>query len=571
MDDMNKHVGPLVLISFLAVLVSALVVGIWAVTLPGRVVAQLKDEAQARGVEFSSGGASLGYDDGIGVVLDSITITSANSGIAGTIKALTVQGLMPWNARSVMLDGADFTHVVPVNAEVASASKTGVEANTGNGLDQIHIANGRFRIVDLSGALLLDVAEATGNISAQEKDAALFSGRGRINGRHTTWRVEVESLTRLDAGGSPADVFIAATDVSKPFDLQFSGRLQLAQGFSLDGRFSSAASDARSFLTFLGLPDLVPVEGALAAEGGLSFSSSALKLSDLSLTQGDKDGKGRLAISFAPDGYSVDGAIDLPVLRLPSPKTMNFWSERPLVLPDFSKLTGTFDIRARELVIDTFHTDAPRLALRFESTGPSATLTAGQNRDQLTVTLRNTAQQAKPGFSLSAQIALQNAAPFIEAVTGQPLLGGGLTAKADIGAEGQNLATLLSTAKGSIEVKARQADISGYALHDLLSVPGSGWRAAPGDKTEGIEADIVASVSDGIAVLKVVSAKADGTSHAITGEVDLLRRSLALDVTPRGGKRVGISGPWSEPVFGPDVEGAPEALPVAAKTPLAGD
>jgi uncharacterized protein involved in outer membrane biogenesis len=185
--------------------------------------------------------------------------------------------------------------------------------------------------------------------------------------------------------------------------------------------------------------------------------------------------------------------------------------------------------------------------------------------------LRTAAREPFPVFSLSTQFALAEAGPFMQAVSGQAFLHGGLTGEAEISATGKNFAELLSNAAGSIELTMKRGGINGYALRDMLAAEGTGWRAAPGDKTEGIEAEITAAVGDGIAVLKRASVEAAGTRHSIAGEVDLLRKSLALDVTPRGGKRTGVSGPWSQPVFGPAVEGAPEPLPAAALAPLAGN
>ncbi len=568
---MNKLAGPLALILILVVLVTALVAVIWTVTLPGRVLAQLADTAEAHDLELSSSGASFAFDGGPSVVIHNVAITSPQNGLSGRITSLTAQGLMPWGTRSLKLDGVNFTHKVPLATLAVAASKTGIGAEQGFAFHNAGFSDGRFRLVDNAGAVLFDVAGASGAIAALENGGATFNGRGGINGRQATWRMELENLARLGTDGTPADVFIASGDVAQPFDLQFSGRMRLVQGFELDGRFSSAASDARSFLTFLGFPDVVPVHGALAAEGGISLSSRNLKLIDVSLAQGEQEGKGRLALSFGNDGYTVDGAIELPVLNLPSPKATDFWSDRPFALPDFSRLKGAVDVRAQLLAIDSFRLESPRLALRFDGAGASAALSAVQGRDQLSATLRTAAREPFPVFSLSTQFALAEAGPFMQAVSGQAFLHGGLTGKAEISATGKNFAELLSNAAGSIELTMKRGGIDGYALRDMLAIEGTGWRAAPGDKTEGIEAEITAAVGDGIAVLKRASVAADGTRHSIAGEVDFLRKGLALDVTPQGGKRMGVFGPWSQPVFGPDVKGAPEPAPAAVLAPLAGN
>jgi uncharacterized protein involved in outer membrane biogenesis len=279
-----------------------------------------------------------------------------------------------------------------------------------------------------------------------------------------------------------------------------------------------------------------------------------LKLNDLTLTQGHAEAKGRVAFAFEKDHNTFDGALTLPSLSVAPIDPATAWSERALDLPSFSNSKGKLEINAQTLSFGQWSTDQPKLTLLADGTTASLTLQARRNNDQLDVNLSATQEDVSPTFSVAAKLASIDVGPMLAGLSGTAFAAGPANGEVNLKSSGRNLAEIVSKASGTVAFNLDKATLQGKAAQQIF---------VGSDASTAATMQITADMKDGLAVLNVKSAKVAGKTYAIKGEVDVLRKALALDITPQGGKRWGVAGPWLKPNIGADSAGAPEAAPAA--------
>jgi hypothetical protein len=550
-QEMTSRIGPILLVSILFLLIASIVAGFWIVSLPSRALANLQQKAQQAGFELSAASSQTLFSDGAGVRFNDVTLTHDNGAITGKIAHIEMTGALPWSTPQVALQQPDMLIRVPLNANSASKSALG-EASL-QGLGSLRLIDGQLRVVDQSNTVLL-AATSISATQTQTGESTQYKGTAGINGVRTTFRFELDDAERMMTDGTPVDLFITSPGATETVDVQFSGRMRLNQNFSLDGRFSSAASDAKLVFALLRLPDAIPVSGPLAAESGVSITSKGVSLNDLTLTQGDAEAKGRFSLAFGQDHNTFDGALALPRLSVATIDPAASWPERALDIPTFTHVRGKVDVNAQSLVFGTWSADQPKLTLSTDGVTTSLAMQAGKDENQIEATVSTTHENASHVFSAAAKLSAADAAPLLEGLTGTAFATGPAKADINLKASGRNLAEMMSKASGTIAFDLNRATLQGEGVQQIFA-------GSTAEKTASLQ--ITADVNDGLAVLNVKPAKLASKTYTIKGEVDLLRKALALDITSQGGKRWGIAGPWIKPNIGADSAGAPEPAPAA--------
>jgi hypothetical protein len=549
--EMTTRIGPVLLVSILFLVIASVVAGFWMVSLPSRALAELQQKAQQAGFELSAASSDTTLSGGTGVRFNNVTLIHDNNAITGSIAEIEIMGALPWSTPRVSLNKPNLQIQVPLtaNSAVKSALSEAIAQNFGS----LSLTDGQLRIVDQNNAVLLNVTDISGT-QAQSGDVIQYKGAAGINGVRTSFRFELDDAQRLMTEGTPVDVYITSPGAAETVDLQFSGRMRLNQNFAMDGRFSSAASDAQLLFSLLGLPSTIPVTGPLAVESGVSIATQSLELNDLTLTQGEAEAKGKIAFSFAKDHNAFDGALALSRLSVPTIDVASSWSERALALPSFANTKGKLEINAQSLDFGTWSVNQPKLSLLADGTSTMLTLQAAKDQDKIEATVSAIQDNGTPVFSATAKLVSTNVTPLLQSLSGTAFAAGPATADVDLKSSGRNFAEIVSKAAGTITIGLDKATLQGEAAQQIF---------AGNDSEKAASMQIAAEVEDGLAVLNVKSAKIAGKTYAIKGEVDVLRKALALDITPQGGKRWGVAGPWLNPTVGADSAGAPEPAPPA--------
>jgi hypothetical protein len=567
---MSQRIGPFALITCGALLVGAIASGLWLTLLPSRTLSLLQEQSRQLGFEMTAASSGLSFEGGAGASLSNVTFTSVTGDVTGKIKEVRISAAWPWATPELTLEHPTLIYRLPVKVAPTGASKTSLSVGNGMAFKAIIISEGQVQFPGGTDkpVFLIDGINAEAKLAPE---ALMLTGHAGINDVRTLFKVETDSPQRLFADGAPADIAIASTNDDAPFDLQFSGRMKLDRGFQLDGRFSSAASDAQAFLSMLGLPNGLPIQGALATEGAVSLSGQELSILDLTLSQGALEGKGRIKVGFGESVHNLDGVLHLPKLTLPALSLGGAWSERAFVLPDTTHWRGLLEVNAETLMFGLTRFDAPKLSLRVDDDGQSALLRAGNESEQFEAKLSAVVQNSAPQFGFQGKFATQNVSQLVTALSGVGFVGGPATGGFDLKATGRNMAEVTASATGTLAVELKQADINGYGISKILTSSGQGWQSGAGDQTKAVDASVSLVIDEGIALFTGNSFKAGGKEYTIKGEVDFLRKALSVDVTPKGGKRIGILGPWAEPDIGPDIVGAPKPLTVDEQAATSGN
>jgi uncharacterized protein involved in outer membrane biogenesis len=338
-------------------------------------------------------------------------------------------------------------------------------------------------------------------------------------------------------------------------ELRFSGRAGWGKGLSLDGRIFLASRKSGDMLAWLGLPSALAPTTSIELESAASISKSRLEMPDLAMKVGAAAAKGRLTLEARPEHLAIDAAlqgerIDLAALW-PGSKDTNGWSDKPFTWLPWRALAGTIQINAEQLKLGSLQLDKAQLSTSLVAETAKINLTTSDGSMTAQLALAN-----GPQARLKASAAMQkaNAGEIARSMLGGNWLTGQLGGTADVEATGRSVAGLLSTLSGSFDLKLEEAGVSGYSVKDLLATPGKGWRAATGDHTTDMSAALAGKIDEGVASFTSGALNVAGLKLPFSGEIDILRRDLAIDVKPKAAKDlptlIGIQGVWDDPVFG---------------------
>jgi uncharacterized protein involved in outer membrane biogenesis len=214
-------------------------------------------------------------------------------------------------------------------------------------------------------------------------------------------------------------------------------------------------------------------------------------------------------------------------------------------------VAGTIKINAEQMKLGSLQLDKAQLSTSLVAETARINLTTSDGSMTAQLELANGSQTR---MRASAAMQKVNAGEIARSLLGGNWLTGKLGGTADVAATGHSVAGLLSTLSGSFDLKLQEAGISGYSVKDLLATPGKGWRAATGDHTADMSAALVGKIDEGVASFTSSALNVAGLKLPFSGEIDILRRDLAIDVKQKAAKDlptlIGIQGVWDDPVFG---------------------
>lgn len=558
------------------------VAGSAAILLPQLAVSRLAERAEARsGLSMTvEGGSGISLSDGLAVTLDNVTFTRTS---AQGVPTLVVAEIRIPSPLSLLMGGSlkRIELIDPVFTFIAADTKNLPETEDGNAPSgtaakpiEISIENGAIKASDPQHNLALAVTDISGEIRRSDGGALEGNLRGLFNGVSSQLDLAIDDTRRLQQRGSPSDV----TLTSKAGQIVMSGRLRLTGDLQFDGSLSAEASDAQSFLSWMGVPLSGLNDGLpLALDSGISIAQSKAGFRNFAFALGDMQAKGDFAIQAAAPRPSVEGTLSFNTINFniygsggnavqtTPPDLTKEWREQRLPFEDLKSVDGNISITTGSFTAGAVTAGPSTLKAQLndgalQANLQTASLFGGKGAMDLALQQGETTR-----MKLALDVAGVAAKDFLAKAFGISFLEGPLSLKTDLTATGGSPAQLISTLAGNVTLSLTEGRIDGLDLAHVAGLVGSGdldgWGIAPGTATGVAQVSASARVADGIATLTDTTLQSAGLSANITGDVDLLRRAVNLKVTPGEGLGLPVAakvkGPWEKPKISAklDVEG----------------
>jgi AsmA protein len=438
----------------------------------------------------------------------------------------------------------------------------------------IRLASSAIRYFDARNGQSLRLRDVNGDLAIAPDGKVSFAGSSDLNGRLARFNVEIRSLARVTADGSPLTLTFATPELSANFE----GRLATAKVLSLDGPIDIDIANLRQVARWAGLAVAEGNSfGAVTLSGALGSSGRAYAIRQANIAIDTTTVYGELVLDTRRPVPKLQAKLSTPNFTLdgflPSSGTRpGAWGRAPLGFA----ILRQFDT---EIVLDT-----PALnyaSLKDQPARLSATIANGKFDGALTLRPENGARlgftvmidgtAAVPSFALGLNAEAADAKELMTGLLGQDWLSGAGTFAVSLSGSGQTQEEIVGTLKGTASLSLADGAVAGLdvpaglgqaSLRILDTWPG-GASARTSFKTLAAEF----TIADGIAAAS--NLKLDGTGIALTatGDIDLLRRALDLRADPRligaDGTSAGlpvklvVSGPWGSPRIYPDIEGLP--------------
>lgn len=415
---------------------------------------------------------------------------------------------------------------------------------------RIRFDDSLFSLSDSQSGFSFSLSDASGVAERGSARDLLFHVSGLINGAYSTLRIESEDAARLFGAGTPTDILLS----SDKGELRFSGRAGWKSGAELDGRLFAASRKTADLLAWLGLPAAAAPRTGLELETAFSATKSSARLPGLSLKLGASGGTGDLSISRQEGSLAFDGVLNADSIDLsqlwPDAAAQNEWSSAPFPWLPLADAKGKLQVNAPSLTYDRWTLRDARTTLEINSEAASVSLGTADGKVALSA---SATRASPPAVNLSASLEQAPAKQVLMAMAGFPWLTGTAGLQFEAAASGDNPASAVSSLAGKISIALSGGAVDGYAIGDLLVENGKGWRSVPGDATPGLSAAIAGAISEGIVTLDKAEVQADGLALKATGEVDLLRQALDIEVASDGSNglpgKTSLTGSWYDPDF----------------------
>ena len=577
----------------LGVPLAAVVLAGGALTLlPGLAKSRLAERAQTRhGLTMSvDGGTGLSFSDGLAVTLDNVSFTRTSaqgvpSLVVGEIRVpAPLRLLVGGSIRRIELVDPVFSFVASDStapAEITDAAAEAAPAPKEKPVKPLAISidNGSIKASDPQHNLAIAVTDITGELTQAGTGTLEGDLRGLFNGVATQLALTVDDTRRLAQPGSPSDI----TLTSKAGQVVMSGRLRLAGDMQFDGSVSAEATDAQSFLSWLG----VPLEGladglTLGLDAGVSISQAKAQFRNLAFALGNMQAKGELSLQAASPRPALDATLafntvnfniysgsDDPGTTSPPDLTTD-WREKRLPFADLKAADASLSVTSESLMAGAVTAGPSSLKATLkdgvlQAHVESSALFSGKGSLDLTLQ-----QGQDTGLAVALDVAGAEAKDFLGKAFGIHFLSGPVNLQTDLKATGNNPAQLISTLAGTASLALTGGSIDGIDLASLAGLiskeEAQGWGLSDGAVTPLTSATASAAFSDGIATLSQGQIEAAGLAASVSGDVDLLRRALNLTVKPERGLPLPVAarvkGPWDNPKMSAkvDVEGVLDAV-----------
>ena len=263
-------------------------------------------------------------------------------------------------------------------------------------------------------------------------------------------------------------------------------------------------------------------------------------LTGANLKLGDMVAKGDISFSNAGERPNITAALgfDSLSLRLDAAES---WSDKSIDFSGLNAIDMQFRFSANSLQLNDLKTGAATVAGALKDRVLNAVVKSNDfagGTAQFDVGLDAT--QLPPKLKLDVSLA------NVATLTKKNFLSGGITLESHLAATGNSQAELISTLSGNATVALDGSTISGADLNTLAAQPKDGWN---GGQTPNVKGQMQFTLNEGVAKLGENQLDGAGVSLHSEGEIDLLRKSIAVTTGPD--VKVKIQGPWAKPTLTP--------------------
>ena len=589
--------------------VLAVLLLVWFLLAPAALTAKLVGEVAARTGRTLTvdGGSSLSLLPEPAIVLHDAKLGSAPGMDGAVISAraarlpVSLGGLFTRHIRleEINLDGAVLALTVDgkgrtsfANSE-ASAAPAETPGNTGPRPQHkpLHVtfSDGTVTFNDARNGNRFAASDAAGTLDFNPAGELNAQGTASVDHEATAFTVFLADLSRLADDGSPFDLTLTGAGGA----FTYTGRLSTRDTLNLAGQASLESADLRRTLKWLGLP----VSGAaglrnFTARGAVSSEGSLFTFKDVDLAMDGMAARGAARVDFAGarpmlratlatesldlSAYVLAADDAAPATGKGDAQPVAPWSEKFFDASGLMALDAELTVGARRLVMGQLAMGPADLTARLAAGKLVAEFkVAGLEGGGGTVTAGLDASAPLPHLSLNLALADVEAQGFLGKLLDFHWLSGPMAVSAELQADGNSQARLISTLSGSADLALASGAVRGVDLNRLVRAVAAtatdGWGADPALGTALENASAHFTVRDGIATSSDITLSAAGLSVAAAGDVDILRRAVDLVARPQLAAagdgtalpvQVKVSGPWDGPRVTADAAGVLQDLGV---------
>jgi len=537
---MLKHSRPLLLlVATLSIMLIALA-GFWLAYLPRLIVGNIKQAAVEQGLQFSSSAVKLSFSESPALEFVDVTLAATGADGAGFLTAksarvnLTLRHIF---GLSTALDE------VALDAPILDLNIQTLKMPVVLGGTKIIFQDGvvKFRDPVLQATVLL--REMNGSITTTTNGAARLSASGLLNDVLTDFAIDVEDAARIGTSGSPVDVSVNTRTVA----MGFAGRLKALGAVQFDGRMSVDAADVRDATQLLGvaLKSLTDSQ-QLHVDAGVSTTGARADFNVEPLKIGAALFAGKVTVAAGADRMKLNGNLTVDQLAfLAKPETLPSlarpWSERTLPLTDLLALDADLTLTSQQTALGNLKLGPGKTKLNIQEGSMTLAFEGASGGTQFNMELAHGADAT--ALRLKGSGKAMDAQQLFGEGLGVPNIAGLLDIEFVLKAAGTSIAAAISTLAGSIGLTADAAALPGIDAKETLLVPGTGWRVAANRSTQPVKLNLNFKLSEGIATVDQAEISASGVQLKASGEIDLLRQTLAIKLSPK----LWLKGKWSNP------------------------
>ena len=534
------------------ILLVFIILGGWISFLPVRIAQNLKSTLQEQtGRAVTVGGSSYSLSPQFGIALQNVEIGGAATLNEIVFRADTI--LVPVSAwqllighattQTLIADGAD----IHVNFDgIGHSNVFAGQSPKSLAAFQLQLTNSSFRFFDERTGDQIELEEISGRTNFSSEGEISSTGSAVVNGQFINFDASLASLERAFSDGSPLDLTVDGVASS----FSFSGRIATIKRLNLAGQAEMTSTDVPRLAKWLGVNGVSLADVKTMSLGGaLDSDGPVMLLKNANLKLGQMTAKGDVSFSNAGERPTVTAALgfDHLDLNLIRPVVEARWSDKPI---DYSGLGGAdvqFRLSANAIDYGSLKTGAATV----EGTLQNRVLSAAIKSQDIAggtaqIDLGLDATQLPPKLKLDVALANVAAKPALAALIDQNFMTGALTLESHLAATGNSQAELMSTLSGDASVFVDGGTISGADFNTFAAQPMDGWN---GGQTASLEGQIQFTINEGVAKLGDNQLDAIGVSLQSEGEIDLLRKSIAVTTGPD--VKVKIQGPWGKPTLTP--------------------
>ncbi|WP_395662785.1 AsmA-like C-terminal region-containing protein [Aestuariivirga sp.] len=554
-----------------AVALIAVATVVWVVLSPGWVVPALGRIAEQQlGRAFSSTGrAHLDFSP-LSLRIEQPVLAGLTEASAGLLSGGTL--VIPVSFGQILSRKPDLTRISLSESEFAllidergQASWDFPEAAAGQEL-AITLKQASFRYFDARNGQALTLSNVDGLMRITPEGGVTFTGTAVIKSQVAHIDLELRSLPRVNAGGSPLEVVIESGAAS----VSFSGRLSTGKVLNLAGPLSLSTRETATLARWAGIPlaEGTSLPEPLNLDGALDSAGRAFAIRNAAVTLGQFRAAGDVVADLRGERPKLQANLQAETLwldaLLPSAGAgPEAWGRAVFPVQALRAMDAELSIIARTVAFNGFTGGVTRFAAtvtdgKIESSGAARLDTGG------TASFRVQVDSAVLPPSGIVGITAENAGlgPLIGALTGVTALSGTGNLNLELSAQGQTQEELVSTLKGAASLSLNGGQLAGSDIGGTIAAVRErildGWTTVPGG-TPVDSLSATASLADGLATLGASELATPGLRMSLSGTVDLLRRALDLKAellppeTAPLPVPVIVQGNWAAPRIYPDI------------------